>query len=156
MKTIKELKEERAQMHAQMHTIVTTAESRGESAEFTSEERKKYDEIKTSYEAIDGRIKIMEEDEIRSAAIATKKTPAEGDGGKIDTPEVREKFHQEELRTAFLDVIRGRQVKPEIRAELFTGAGENSIIIPKLIADKVEIALRDTGDFLGAVETIIT
>lgn len=154
-KTIKELKEERAQLHERMHGMVETAEARDE-AGFTAEERTEYDGMKRSYEAISARIKTLEEDEARAAALATQRSGVVGDGAIQEAPEERARRHDEELRSAFLDVVRGRSVKPELRAELFTGANENQVIVPKLIAEKVVTALRDTGDFLGAVEVITT
>lgn len=154
-KTIKELKEERAKLHEQMHTLVSTAEARSE-AGFTPEERAQYDGLKQSYEAIQARIRTLEEDEARAAELATRRRGAAGDGAGLDSPEERASKHQEELRSAFIDFIRGRAVKPELRAELFTGSAENQVIVPKLISEKVIIALRDTGDFLGAVDLIVT
>ena len=153
-KTIKELKEERAALAARMSQMLDVAEER-EAKGFTPEERAQYDGLKREYEALDERIALLEEDEARAAASARR---ISGNDGK--TPAERAAQHQEELRSAFIDYVRGAatkgDVKPELRAELFTGTSENQIIIPKLVADQVVHALKSTGTFLEAVDLVIT
>lgn len=153
-KTIKELKEERAALAAKMSQMLDVAEER-EAKGFTPEERARYDGLKREYEALDERIALLEEDEARAAASARR---IGGNDGK--TPAERAAQHQEELRSAFIDYVRGvatkGDVKPELRAELFTGTSENQIIIPKLVADQVVHALKSTGTFLEAVDLVIT
>ena len=118
-KTIKELKEERAALAAKMSQMLDVAEER-EAKGFTPEERAQYDGLKREYEALDERIALLEEDEARAAASARR---ISGNDGK--TPAERAAQHQEELRSAFIDYVRGAatkgDVKPELRAELFTG-----------------------------------
>ena len=153
-KTIKELKEERAALAAKMSQMLDVAEER-EAKGFTPEERAQYDGLKREYEALDERIALLEEDEARAAASARR---ISGNDGK--TPAERAAQHQEELRSAFIDYVRGAatkgDVKPELRAELFTGTSENQIIIPKLVADQVVYDLKSTGTFLEAVDLVIT
>lgn len=153
-KTIKELKEERAALAARMSQMLDVAEER-EAKGFTPEERAQYDGLKREYETLDERIALLEEDEARAAASARR---ISGNDGK--TPAERAAQHQEELRSAFIDYVRGAatkgDVKPELRAELFTGTSDNQIIIPKLVADQVVHALKSTGTFLEAVDLVIT
>lgn len=154
MKTIKELKEERAALAARMSQMLDVAEER-EAKGFTAEERAKYDGLKKEYETLDERIALREEDEARAAASARR---IGGDAGK--TAEERAARHQEELRSTFIDYVRGAVTKPDIkeemRAELFTGTADNQVIIPKLIADKVVHALKSTGTFLESIDLVIT
>lgn len=153
-KTIKELKEERAALAARMSQMLDVAEER-EAKGFTPEERARYDGLKNEYKTLDERIALLEEDEARAAASARR---ISGNDGK--TPAERAAQHQEELRSAFIDYVRGAatkgDVKPELRAELFTGTADNQIIIPKLVADQVVHALKSTGTFLEAVDLVIT
>lgn len=153
-KTIKELKEERAALAAKMSQMLDVAEER-EAKGFTPEERARYDGLKKEYEALDERIALLEEDEARAASSARR---VGGDDGK--TAEERAARHQEELRSAFIDYVRGAatkgDIKPELRAELFTGTAENQIIIPKLVSDQVVHALKSTGTFLEAIDLVIT
>lgn len=153
-KTIKELKEERAALAAKMSQMLDVAEER-EAKGFTPEERARYDGLKKEYEALDERIALLEEDEARAASSARR---VGGDDGK--TAEERAARHQEELRSAFIDYMRGAatkgDIKPELRAELFTGTAENQIIIPKLVSDQVVHALKSTGTFLEAIDLVIT
>lgn len=154
MKTIKELKEERAALAARMSQMLDVAEER-EAKGFTAEERAKYDGLKKAYETLDERIALREEDEARAAASARR---IGGDSGR--TAEERAARHQEELRSTFIDYVRGAVTKPDIkeemRAELFTGTADNQVIIPKLIADKVVHALKSTGTFLESIDLVIT
>ena len=78
MKTIKELKEERAALAARMSQMLDVAEER-EAKGFTAEERAKYDGLKKEYETLDERIALREEDEARAAASARR---IGGDAGK--------------------------------------------------------------------------
>lgn len=153
-KTIKELKEERAALAAKMSQMLDVAEER-EAKGFTPEERARYDGLKKEYEALDERIALLEEDEARAASSARR---VGGDDGK--PAEERAARHQEELRSAFIDYMRGAvtkgDIKPELRAELFTGTAENQIIIPKLVSDQVVHALKSTGSFLEAIDLVIT
>lgn len=153
-KSIKELKEERAALAARMSQMLDVAEER-EAKGFTPEERAQYDGLKREYEALDERIALLEEDEARAAASARRIV---GDSGK--TAAERAAQHQEELRSAFFDLVLGTatksDIKPELRAELFTSAADNQIIIPKLVADQVVHALKSTGTFLEAVDLVIT
>ena len=59
MKTIKELKEERAALAARMSQMLDVAEER-EAKGFTAEERAKYDGLKKEYETLDERIALRE------------------------------------------------------------------------------------------------
>lgn len=153
-KTIKELKEERAALAARMSQMLDVAEER-EAKGFTPEERARYDGLKNEYKTLDERIALLEEDEARAAASARRVC---GDDGK--TPEERAARHQEELRSAFIDYVSGAaskgDIKPELRAELFTGTADNQIIIPKLVSDQVVHALKSTGTFLEAIDLVIT
>lgn len=153
-KTIKELKEERAALAARMSQMLDVAEER-EAKGFTPEERARYDGLKNEYKTLDERIALLEEDEARAAASARR---VGGDDGK--TPAERAAQHQEELRSAFIDYVSGAasksDIKPELRAELFTGTADNQIIIPKLVADQVVHALKSTGTFLEAIDLVIT
>lgn len=153
-KSIKELKEERAALAARMSQMLDVAEER-EAKGFTPEERAQYDGLKNEYKTLDERIELLEAEEARAAASARR---VGGDDGK--TPEERAARHQEELRSAFIDYVSGRRtkgdIKPELRADLFTGASDNQIIIPKLVADKVVHALKSTGTFLEAIDLVIT
>ena len=153
-KTIKGLKGERAALAAKMSQMLDVAEER-EAKGFTPEERARYDGLKKEYEALDERIALLEEDEARAASSARR---VGGDDGK--TAAERAARHQEELRSAFIDYVRGAatkgDIKPELRAELFTGTAENQIIIPKLVSDQVVHALKSTGTFLEAIDLVIT
>lgn len=153
-KSIKELKEERGALAMEMRSLLDTSENR-ENPGFTTEERAKYDEMKKRYDALDERINLLEEDEARAASGAHR-VPGSGDG---KTPS-GEQARQEEMRSAFIDFVRGRITKADIREELrtamFTGTSENQIIIPKLVSDQVVHALKAGGTFLGAIDLIIT
>lgn len=153
-KSIKELKEERGALAMEMRSLLDTSENR-ENPGFTAEERAKYDDMKKRYDALDERINLLEEDEARAASGAHR-VPGSGDG---KTPS-GEQARQEEMRSAFIDFVRGRITKADIREELragmFTGTSENQIIIPKLVSDQVVHALKAGGTFLGAIDLIIT
>lgn len=153
-KSIKELKEERGALAMEMRSLLDTSENR-ENPGFTTEERAKYDEMKKRYDALEERIRLLEEDEARAASGAHR-VPGSGDG---KTPS-GEQARQEEMRSAFIDFVRGRITKADIREELrdamFTGTSENQIIIPKLVSDQVVHALKAGGTFLGAIDLIIT
>lgn len=156
-KSIKELREERAALHTQMHDIVHTAEERSDNGEFTTEERANYDALKTDYDNMSERIARLEADEQRSAEQARRIPLPAGEG---DTTEERADKHQTELRSAFLDVMSGRRLRndlrEELRSDLFMGASNNQIIVPKLVMNKVTTALRSTGTFLDAIDMVIT
>lgn len=153
-KSIKELKEERGALAMEMRSLLDTSENR-ENPGFTTEERAKYDEMKKRYDALDERINLLEEDEARAASGAHR-VPGSGDG---KTPS-GEQARQEEMRSAFIDFVRGRitkaDIREELRAAMFTGTSENQIIIPKLVSDQVVHALKAGGTFLGAIDLIIT
>ena len=153
MKTIKELKEERAALAARMSQMLDVAEER-EAKGFTAEERAKYDGLKKEYETLDERIALREEDEARAAASARR---IGGDAGK--TPEERAARHQEELRSTFIDYVRGAVTKPDIkeemRAELFTG---NTMIVMTAASKRIKWSavwknwiVVFFGNFLGAL-----
>lgn len=153
-KSIKELKEERGALAMEMRSLLDTSENR-ENPGFTTEERAKYDDMKKRYDALDERINLLEEDEARTASGAHR-VPGSGDG---KTPS-GEQARQEEMRSAFIDFVRGRitkaDIRDELRAAMFTGTSENQIIIPKLVSDQVVHALKAGGTFLGAIDLIIT
>ena len=156
MKTIKELKEERAALAARMSQMLDVAEER-EAKGFTAEERAKYDGLKKEYETLDERIALREEDEARAAASARR---IGGDAGK--TAEERAARHQEELRSTFIDYVRGAVTKPDIkeemRAELFTGTADNQELkdlmnrllrdanMSRALQDKVEAVVADPAE----------
>ena len=153
-KSIKELKEERGALAMEMRSLLDTSENR-ENPGFTTEERAKYDDMKKRYDALEERIRLLKEDEARSASVAHR-IPGSGDGKAPSGEQAR----QEEMRSAFIDFVRGRITKADIREELragmFTGTSENQIIIPKLVSDQVVHALKAGGTFLGAIDLIIT
>lgn len=153
-KRIKELKEERGALAMEMRSLLDTSENR-ENPGFTAEERAKYDDMKKRYDALDERINLLEEDEARAASGAHR-VPGSGD---VKTPS-GEQARQEEMRSAFIDFVRGRitkaDIREELRSDMFTGTSENQIIIPKLVSDQVVHALKAGGTFLGAIDLIIT
>ena len=152
-KSIKELKEERSGIAQRMHEMLDAIEAREDKA-FTDEERASYNNLKKQYETLNERIDLLEKEEARAAQAAR---PV---GGTEPTAEERAATHQQELRSAFIDYIRGSvtksDIKPELRADLFPGTADNQIIIPKLVSDQVVHALKAGGTFLGAIDLVST
>lgn len=152
-KSIKELKEERSGIAQRMHEMLDAIEAREDKA-FTDEERASYNNLKKQYETLNERIDLLEKEEARAAQAARPVS------GTEPTAEERAATHQQELRSAFIDYIRGSvtksDIKPELRADLFTGTADNQIIIPKLVSDQVVHALKAGGTFLGAIDLVIT
>lgn len=157
MKSIKSLKEERSALHEKMHDLVQAAEQRSDAA-FTPEEKTQYEEYRAQYDTLSERIARLEADEQRAAEQA--RPLSAGIGKAPETEETRGEKRNEELRSAFFDLLSGRKTRndlpQEVRDGLFLGASNNQIVVPKLVMSKVTMALKSTGTFLDAIDFVIT
>ena len=104
-KSIKELKEERSGIAQRMHEMLDAIEAREDKA-FTDEERASYNNLKKQYETLNERIDLLEKEEARAAQAARPVS------GTEPTAEERAATHQQELRSAFIDYIRGSVTNP--------------------------------------------
>ena len=143
MKSIKSLKEERSALHEKMHDLVQAAEQRSDAA-FTPEEKTQYEEYRAQYDTLSERIARLEADEQRAAEQA--RPLSAGISKAPETEETRGEKRNEELRSAFFDLLSGRKTRndlpQEVRDGLFLGASNNQIVVPKLVMSKVTMALK--------------
>lgn len=150
MVNIKQLKEQRAAIVSQMRTLNEQVEQR-ESAQYTDEERRQFDSLRSQVKELDERIanaEFIEEADRRTA---------EQRGSQNDTTAAETRTEEQaaqEQRSAFLAMMRGQAISPEQRTALTVN--NSSVIIPKLISDQIIDNLVGQFDFLKNIDVQIT
>lgn len=131
---LKKLYEQRAELHKQLQTLLSTAKT--ENRAMSAEENGKFEEIEGKINAIDTTIAAEE----RARKISQPAAP-KGEEQDVDLEE-----------RAFADYIRGIAV--ENRAELTQGS--NGEIVPTKIANRIIKAVKDKVPFFELADVVIT
>lgn len=154
MSKLKELREKRATVYTSIDELRKSADGR----EMTAEEQTRWDTLLSDYEKAD---KLVEQEE-RFQEVERRQ--AEQTYESRHKPEGKENHNQpsdEEYRTAFMEYLMrgGNEITPESRSIFEKRAGitglSGGVIVPKTLADNIEIALKAYGGMFEA-GTILT
>lgn len=148
--TIKQLKEKRAAVVSDMRALNDEVEQR-ENATYSEEERARFNGWRDQITQLDERIAAAEMLEAEDARLAEARGRSTAETSETRGDDVR---HQQELRTAFIAMMRGQSVAPEMREALTTS--NSSVIIPKLISDQIIDNLVGQFAFLKNIDVQIT
>lgn len=127
---LKKLEEERAQVETDINKMVDDLEADEKRAAFTDDEMKKYNELVSKRQNIEGTIKAIED---RRAEENKNKVPK-------DKKEKEKKNQEEAEERAFANYIRGTV---EERADVNLTTGDNGAVIPSTIANKIIKKVHD-------------
>lgn len=127
---LKKLEEERAQVETDINKMVDDFEADEKRAAFTDDEMKKYNELVSKRQNIEGTIKAIED---RRAEENKNKVPK-------DKKEKEKKNQEEAEERAFANYIRGTV---EERADVNLTTGDNGAVIPSTIANKIIKKVHD-------------
>ncbi len=153
MSKLKTLREKRATVYTSIDELRKTADGR----EMTAEEQTRWDTLLSDYEKAD---KLVEQEEKfqeveRRQAEQTYESRHKPNGQNPNQP------NDEEYRSAFMDylMLGAMGITPESRSLFEKRAGitglNGGVIVPKTLADNIEVALKSYGGMLEA-GTIIT
>lgn len=154
MSKLKELREKRATVYTAIDELRKSADGR----EMTAEEQTRWDTLLSDYEKAD---KVVEQEE-RFQEVERRQ--AEQTYESRHKPQSKENANQssdEEYRTAFMEYLMcgGNEITPESRSIFEKRAGitglSGGVIVPKTLADNIEIALKAYGGMFEA-GTILT
>ena len=154
MSKLKELREKRATVYTAIDELRKSADGR----EMTAEEQTRWDTLLSDYEKAD---KLVEQEE-RFQEVERRQ--AEQTYESRHKPQGKENPNQpsdEEYRTAFMEYLMrgGNEITPESRSIFEKRAGitglSGGVIVPKTLADNIEIALKAYGGMFEA-GTILT
>lgn len=154
MSKLKELREKRATVYTSIDELRKSADGR----EMTVEEQTRWDTLLSDYEKAD---KLVEQEE-RFQEVERRQ--AEQTYESRHKPQGTENPNQpsdEEYRTAFMEYLMrgGNEITPESRSIFEKRAGitglSGGVIVPKTLADNIEIALKAYGGMFEA-GTILT
>ena len=154
MSKLKELREKRATVYTAIDELRKSADGR----EMTAEEQTRWDTLLSDYEKAD---KVVEQEE-RFQEVERRQ--AEQTYESSHKPQGKESPNQpsdEEYRTAFMEYLMrgGNEITPESRSIFEKRAGitglSGGVIVPKTLADNIEIALKAYGGMFEA-GTILT
>lgn len=154
MSKLKELREKRATVYTAIDELRKSADGR----EMTAEEQTRWDTLLSDYEKAD---KVVEQEE-RFQEVERRQ--AEQTYESRHKPLSKENPNQpsdEEYRTAFMEYLMrgGNEITPESRSIFEKRAGitglSGGVIVPKTLADNIEIALKAYGGMFEA-GTILT
>lgn len=154
MSKLKELREKRATVYTSIDELRKSADGR----EMTAEEQTRWDTLLSDYEKAD---KLVEQEE-RFQEVERRQ--AEQTYESRHKPQGKENHNQpsdEEYRTAFMEYLMrgGNEITPESRSIFEKRAGitglSGGVIVPKTLADNIEIALKAYGGMFEA-GTILT
>lgn len=138
MSKIKELKERRAAIVADMNAITATVEQRSE-AVFTAEEQEKFNELRAQRDAVDATLRAFEDKEredMRNASAKVAERKAD------NTAELEER--------AFMKFVAGKELTAEERTALTMS--NSGVIVPNSIQQDVLIGLQGTYGILSAID----
>lgn len=138
MPKIKELKERRAAIVADMNAITATVEQRSE-AVFTAEEQEKFNELRAQRDAVDATLRAFEDKEredMRNASAKVAERKAD------NTAELEER--------AFMKFVAGKELTAEERTALTMS--NSGAIMPNSIQQDVLIGLQGTYGILSAID----
>lgn len=138
MSTIKELKERRAAIVADMNAITATVEQRSE-AVFTAEEQERFNELRAQRDAVDATLRAFEDKEredMRNASAKVAERKAD------NTAELEER--------AFMKFVAGKELTAEERTALTMS--NSGVIVPNSIQQDVLIGLQGTYGILSAID----
>ena len=138
MSKIKELKERRAAIVADMNAITATVEQRSE-AVFTAEEQEKFNELRAQRDAVDATLRAIEDKEredMRNASAKVAERKAD------NTAELEER--------AFMKFVAGKELTAEERTALTMS--NSGVIVPNSIQQDVLIGLQGTYGILSAID----
>lgn len=154
MSKLKELREKRATVYTAIDELRKSADGR----EMTAEDQTRWDTLLSDYEKAD---KVVEQEE-RFQEVERRQ--AEQSYESRHKPQGKENPNQpsdEEYRTAFMEYLMrgGNEITPESRSIFEKRAGitglSGGVIVPKTLADNIEIALKAYGGMFEA-GTILT
>lgn len=138
MSKIKELKERRAAIVADMNAITATVEQRSD-AVFTAEEQEKFNELRAQRDAVDATLRAFEDKEredMRNASAKVAERKAD------NTAELEER--------AFMKFVAGKELTTEERTALTMS--NSGVIVPNSIQQDVLIGLQGTYGILSAID----
>lgn len=138
MSKIKELKERRAAIVADMNAITATVEQCSE-AVFTAEEQEKFNELRAQRDAVDATLRAFEDKEredMRNASAKVAERKAD------NTAELEER--------AFMKFVAGKELTTEERTALTMS--NSGVIVPNSIQQDVLIGLQGTYGILSAID----
>lgn len=138
MSKIKELKERRAAIVADMNAITATVEQRSE-AVFTAEEQEKFNELRAQRDAVDATLRAFEDKEredMRNASAKVAERKAD------NTAELEER--------AFMKFVAGKELTAEERTALTMS--NSGVIVPNSIQQDVLIGLQGAYGILSAID----
>lgn len=138
MSKIKELKERRAAIVADMNAITATVEQRSE-AVFTAEEQEEFNELRAQRDAVDATLRAFEEmerEDMRNASAKVAERKAD------NTAELEER--------AFMKFVAGKELTAEERTALTMS--NSGVIVPNSIQQDVLIGLQGTYGILSAID----
>lgn len=154
MSKLKELREKRATVYTAIDELRKSADGR----EMSAEEQTRWDTLLSDYEKAD---KLVEQEE-RFQEVERRQAEQIYEGRH--KPQGKENSNQpsdEEYRTAFMEYLMrgGNEITPESRSIFEKRAGitglSGGVIVPKTLADNIEIALKAYGGMFEA-GTILT
>lgn len=139
MKNLKALMEQREELQSQLSAIVELADT--EERAINDEESAKFDKLEKQIKAIDTTIEM--EERANSLVIEKSQEIKKEEGVKVENINVLEE-------RAFESFIRGTKGNVEERADTFMQKSSNGSVVPKTIADRIIVAVKDKVDFLAS------
>lgn len=153
MSKLKTLREKRATVYTSIDELRKTADGR----EMTAEEQTRWDTLLSDYEKAD---KLVEQEE-RFQEVERRQAEQTYESRHKPNEQDPNQPNDEEYRSAFMDylMLGAMGITPESRSLFEKRAGitglNGGVIVPKTLADNIEIALKSYGGMLEA-GTIIT
>lgn len=153
MSKLKTLREKRATVYTAIDELRKAADGR----EMTAEEQTRWDTLLSDYEKAD---KLVEQEE-RFQEVERRQAEQAYESRHKPTEQNQGEPKDDEYRTAFMDylMLGAMGITPESRSLFEKRAGitglNGGVIVPKTLADNIEIALKSYGGMLEA-GTIIT
>lgn len=153
MSKLKTLREKRATVYTAIDELRKAADGR----EMTAEEQTRWDTLLSDYEKAD---KLVEQEE-RFQEVERRQAEQSYESRHKPNGQEPNQPNEEEYRSAFMDylMLGAMGITPESRSLFEKRAGitglNGGVIVPKTLADNIEIALKSYGGMLEA-GTIIT
>lgn len=154
MSKLKELREKRATVYTAIDELRKSADGR----EMSAEEQTRWDTLLSDYEKAD---KLVEQEERFQEVERRQAEQTYESRHKSQGKESPNQPSDEEYRTAFMEYLMrgGNEITPESRSIFEKRAGitglSGGVIVPKTLADNIEIALKAYGGMFEA-GTILT